>query len=136
MLHRSRVGKARKGGKGEIRITNPGHQLPVKVVLDNGIKPLGDQPWKTVMDSMTEEERERWSTHILPNTVALELYDFADAIIHNREPEVDGQEAFKSTALCLSIFESAWLGEPVKVKDIENGKIENYQREINERLGI
>jgi hypothetical protein len=36
----------------------------------------------------------------------------------------------------MAIFESSYIGKPVKVSEVENCTIENYQKEINEKLGI
>ena len=45
-------------------------------------------------------------------------------------------EAYKDMAIPLSFYESATLGRPVKVKDVEELRVEEYQKEINGRLGI
>jgi len=55
---------------------------------------------------------------------------------NNRKPELDGLQGLKDVAVPMAVYESAWLGEPVKIKDIENCKIENYQKEINKALNI
>jgi UDP-N-acetyl-2-amino-2-deoxyglucuronate dehydrogenase len=67
---------------------------------------------------------------------AIELLDFAEAILNQGRPEVNGILGAKAMAVPMAIFESSWLGEPVKISDVENCKIENYQAEINEALGI
>jgi predicted dehydrogenase len=67
---------------------------------------------------------------------AIELLDFANAIIEQRKPEVDGVLGTKAQAIPMAIFESSFTGEPVKVSDIEDCKIESYQMEINEALGL
>lgn len=68
--------------------------------------------------------------------IAIELYDFAEAVLYSRKPEVNGNEGLKAVALTYAILESAFLNSPVKVKDVENGKISGYQQEINEAWNI
>ena len=63
--------------------------------------------------------------------IAIELYDFADALI-NKRPEVDGVNGLKVAALTYAICESACLGKPVRVSDVENNKISNYQQTIDQ----
>ena len=70
------------------------------------------------------------------NPFAIELYDFYLAVTEKRKPEVDAKEAYKDMAIPLGFYESARLNRAVKVRDIEELKIEEYQREINEKLNI
>jgi len=86
--------------------------------------------------SLKFEELEKWFPKGSMDTIATELYDFYDSVINKRKPEVDGWEAYKDMAIPLGFYESATLGNPVKIKDIEELRIEEYQREINEKLGI
>ncbi|MEM2905552.1 MAG: Gfo/Idh/MocA family oxidoreductase [Candidatus Bathyarchaeia archaeon] len=86
--------------------------------------------------SLKPEELERWFPGGATDTVATELYDFYDAVTSRRKPEVDGHEAYRDMAIPLAFYESAELGQPVKVDDVESLRIESYQKEINEKLGI
>jgi len=56
--------------------------------------------------------------------------------VEGKRPEVDGWEAYKDMAIPLSFYESAALERPIRVKDVEDLRIENYQSEINEKLGL
>lgn len=67
---------------------------------------------------------------------AVELWDFADALLHSRKPEVDGVMGLRAEAVPMAIYESSRLGGPVEVARVERCEVENYQREINEALGI
>jgi len=62
--------------------------------------------------------------------------DFCDAILNEGEPELDGLQGLKDVAIPMAVYESAWLGEPVRVEDVEECRIESYQREINEALNL
>jgi len=70
------------------------------------------------------------------DTFAIELYDFYVAITEGRKPEVDGWEGYRDMAIPLGFYESSMLNKPVKVKDVEELRVEEYQKEINESLGI
>ena len=70
------------------------------------------------------------------NSFAIELYDFYRAIVDNRKPEVDALEGYKDMTIPLGFYESALLGRAVKVKDVEELRLEGYQKEINENLGL
>ena len=69
------------------------------------------------------------------DSVALELLDFANAILHGTKVEVDGLEGLRDEAVCYAVYESATLGEPVIVRDVLEGRVESYQRAIKEGLG-
>jgi len=68
--------------------------------------------------------------------VVIECYDFLDAIEKNRKPEVDGEAGMKAKAICESIYESAYIGQAVRYEDVLSGKIEEYQKPINEHWGL
>jgi predicted dehydrogenase len=88
------------------------------------------------MATLSEEEKNRLFPHGFTNGVTIECYDFLDAIQNDREPEVTGEVGMKAKAICESIYESATCGKAVKYDDVLDGKIEEYQRPINERWGI
>lgn len=88
------------------------------------------------MQSLSDEEKDRLFPRGVTNSEAVELDDFADAILKGTKVEVDGIDGMRSEAICMGVFESSWLGAPVKIKDIEDCKIEGYQKEINEDLGL
>ncbi len=91
---------------------------------------------RKMMKSLEPQDLEKWFPQGARDTFATELYDFYDSIINKRRPEVDGWEAYKDMAIPLAFYESATLGKPVKMKDVEELKIQEYQKEINEKLGI
>jgi len=91
---------------------------------------------RKMTESLKPEELEKWFPLGSRDTFATELYDFYDSVMNKRRPEVDGWEAYKDMAIPLGFYESASLGEPVKMKDVEDLRIEEYQKEINEKLGI
>lgn len=91
---------------------------------------------KKFRESISDEEKEKLFPSGITDTMAIELKDFADALLTGSTPEVDGIEGLKDQAICMAIFESAALNQPVSISDIENCKIEEYQKEINDGLGL
>jgi predicted dehydrogenase len=87
-------------------------------------------------NDLPTEEIERLFPKGSTNTVATEIYDFYTSIINNRKPEVDAYEGYKDMAIPLGFYESALLGRTVKIKDIEDLRLEEYQQEINVKLEL
>jgi len=116
---------------------------PLRVSFDDGRVISGDEILKTTTvyagnDVTTKIFPEGLAHYELPfqeadrRLIAIELYDFADAVINRRRPEVDGADGLKAAALTYAICESSCLGKPVRVSDVENGRICSYQQTINE----
>lgn len=89
--------------------------------------------------SISAEERE----HLFPlgitspvASVAFELHEFVEAVVRGGAVEIDGVEGMKDLALSLAIYESEAAGGPVRIKDIENGRVADYQRQFDEPLGL
>ncbi len=70
------------------------------------------------------------------STVAIEIWDFARAVLDGGKVEVDGRLGAEAEALPMGIFESSATGEVVSIKDILDCKVEVYQEEINRDLGL
>jgi len=90
----------------------------------------------SMMQKLNPEIVERFFPKGSTNSIAIELYDFYESVMNKREPEVDAWEGYRDMAIPLGFYESARLGRSVKVKDIEELRLEDYQREINEKLGV
>ncbi|MEM3605095.1 MAG: Gfo/Idh/MocA family oxidoreductase [Candidatus Bathyarchaeia archaeon] len=88
------------------------------------------------LSSLDSEGKRRLFPYGIMNGVFIECYDFLDAVENKRKPEVDGEEGLKAKAICESIYESAYLGQPVKYTDVLEGRVEAYQKPINEYFGL
>jgi predicted dehydrogenase len=65
---------------------------------------------------------------------ALELWDFFDAILNQRDPEVDGWDGLRTLALADAIYESSLTGSAVRVEDILTGNVGSaWQADIDAR---
>ena len=68
--------------------------------------------------------------------IALELQEFGEAILSGRQPEVTGAMGLDAVALTFAILESGSLNEPVSLVDVAADRVNGYQREINESVGL
>jgi len=110
--------------KGNVMILNDGTRVSIveffKEKADNNLREkLFPYPYKELEDSF-----------------AFELNDFVDAITNKGRPETDGYDGLKSIAICYAIIESAFINRPVKVKEVESGEVDAYQREIDEYYNL
>ena len=121
----SSFGKWIYGSKGVIKEEN--------LVLDSGFRM---NVTSFFLLNASQQEKEKYFPHGLYDSVAIELYDFLTAVRDKKKPETSAIEGYKAMAISYSVIESSYLKKPVNVKDVEELKIENYQKEINEKLGI
>lgn len=89
-----------------------------------------------MMNALTAEEKERLFPNGVTNDVAIELWDFGEAILNHRRPEVDGRLGALAEAIPIAVFESSWSGQPVKVEKVLKCDVEDYQRDVNENAGL
>jgi predicted dehydrogenase len=68
--------------------------------------------------------------------IALEHHEFATCIATGAAPEVTGEIGRRAVAMVYALFESGKLGRPVSIAEVEQVKVEAYQREIDEHLGL
>ena len=86
--------------------------------------------------------KERLSSYDMPfeqidrKLIAIELQDFADAVLNGREPEVTGAAGLEAVALIYAILESGYSGAPVSFADVAGDRVNAYQQEINNSVGL
>lgn len=68
--------------------------------------------------------------------LAIEVHDFADAILTGRAPEVDGHGGMTAVAAVLGAYESGLLGRPVTMEEMLSGAVSAYQDQIDSALGL
>ena len=68
--------------------------------------------------------------------IAIELQDFGDAILNDKEPEVTGEIGLNATALSYATLESGFIGKPVSFVDVVNDQVNAYQESINKSIGL
>ncbi len=84
------------------------------------------------MQQLSKAKTQRLFPYGLDDGVSNECWDFIEAIDKGRQPEVDGYAALKAKALCYAFYESNLAGKPIKPADVESGKVNAYQRPIDE----
>jgi predicted dehydrogenase len=66
--------------------------------------------------------------------LAVEIDDFADAVLSGRPPEVDGLGGLRPLAVVLAVLESGLTGREVLVEDVIDGTVHAYQDSIDDAL--
>ena len=107
-----------------------------EIVLKDGKTIPMAELQKEFLESLGEEKKNRLFPHGFMDGVTIECYDLLDAIENERQPEVTGEVGMKAKTICESIFESGFCGQAVKYDDVLAGKVDAYQRPINEHWGI
>jgi len=111
------------------------------ILFDHGLKSRAEELTIEAlegqyMESLSPQEKDRWFPGGVTDTVATELEEFFRAIRGGPPVEITGMEGYKDQAVCEAVYESGATGAPVCVADIEALKIEQYQRDLNESVGI
>jgi predicted dehydrogenase len=70
----------------------------------------------------------------IEDTIATELYEFTQAVLHGTPVEITGLEGFKDQAISMALYESDELNRPVSLAEVESLKAEAYQKRINAEL--
>ena len=68
--------------------------------------------------------------------IALEYYELAESILSGRKIEVDGICGLKDVAALYAIFESSRVGRALRMSEVENCEVYEYQAEIDEALSL
>ena len=68
--------------------------------------------------------------------IAYELHEMGEAVLNGREVEVDGACGLKDVAALYAVLESAVAGRAVRMSEVENCEVYEYQAEIDAALGV
>jgi predicted dehydrogenase len=113
-----------------------GPRITAQVVLKDGTTRALEEYYKEYLEALGEKGRQRVFPHGIEDGFALEIYDFLTAVRDGRPPEIDGEQGLRAKAIALAIYESNATGQAVRVQDVLDGKVDSYQRPINEQWGI
>ncbi len=72
----------------------------------------------------------------LTDPFALNQHDWLDAIRQQRRPETGGREGLRDLAAAYAVLESSLAGRRVAVADVASGELRDYQRPLDEHLGL
>ena len=106
------------------------------IVLADGTEKPYEEIEEEYRAQLDEETAAKLFPHGVKNDVAIECWDFVEAVRLRRPPEIDGEAAKRAKCVCLAIYEAATAGEAVRVADVFDGKVSAYQDPINEHWGI
>lgn len=111
-------------------------QFGADLTLQDGTKVPYEQIEEQFMGTLSDEEKHQLFPYGITDGIAIECWDFIEAVADGRKPEIDAEEALQAKSLCFALYESAHANKPVKVADVRDGKISAYQDPINEYWDI
>ncbi len=138
------------GSEGSLRLPGSRTGRPIHVTLSGRRSPVGQkdllgQAPDFRLDEVTSKMfggRDKMSSYDAAleqpdrKLIAIELQDFADAILSGRRPEVTGEEGLDAVALSYAILESGRLAQPVGFSDVRSDRVSAYQQPINAAAGL
>ena len=136
------------GTRGSLACPGDRNGRPIRLMLDDGVaiddERILDYAPSYKLDpaaaALFGGERVWTYDYDFPTTdrklLALEYQEFAECIRNGTQPEVTGEVAKRAVALVYALFESDRTGRPVTIAEIESVAIDDYQREIDEYLGL
>lgn len=87
--------------------------------------------------SLKDDDRENLFPLGIMSDIAQEVHEFVVACLKgDPKVEVDGEEGYKSQAVCMAVYEAAILKQTISVADVMALRVEAYQRPLNERWQI
>lgn len=113
------------GSRGSIK----GGQLLVDGADRQSLQPLFEQ-------SLGDSEREAYFPMGLRDPFAIQQLDWLRAIEAGREPETSGYEGLRDLACAFAMLESSALRCQVSLDDVLAGRVDAYQREIDQHYGL
>jgi 1,5-anhydro-D-fructose reductase (1,5-anhydro-D-mannitol-forming) len=113
------------GSKGSIR----GDEL----MLDGGQRQALQQQFEL---ALLGREHEQFFPLRLRDPFALQQLDWLRAIERGGDPETSGPEGLRDLACAYAILESSALGRQVTLDEVLDGRVDAYQREIDEHYGL
>jgi len=82
--------------------------------------------------SLSDTDKARLFPYGATDGFAIEVWDFVDAIATGRKPEMDGLDGLRAKALCETCYEAAVAGRPVRYADVLEGRVNAYQKPIDD----
>ncbi len=136
--------------EGSIGLPGSRSGRPAQVTRLGAEQPLSEQETLALAPAFQVDDttarmfggKRRISSYKLPfeevdrKLVAIELQDFADAILAGKGPEVTGEVGLKAVALAYAILESGYARKAVSFADVMEDRVNAYQQEINASVGL
>jgi len=111
-------------------------QFGADLTLCDGTEVPYEEIEQQYLASLSEDEKSRLFPYGITDGIAIECWDFVEAVAEGRDPEIGAEEALQAKSLCFALYESAEANAPVKVADVREGRVSAYQDPIDEYWGI
>jgi predicted dehydrogenase len=86
--------------------------------------------------ALSDADRARFFPSGLRDPYAIQQLDWLQAIARGADPETSGQEGLHDLACAFAILESSALGRQVTLEEMLDGRVDGYQREIDQHYGL
>ena len=86
--------------------------------------------------ALSAAEREQLFPLGLRDPYAIQQLDWLRAIERGTDPETSGREGLRDLACAFAILESSALGRQVTLDEVLDGRVDGYQREIDQHYGL
>lgn len=104
-----------------------------RLKLDDGTD-VGIHEFFEVHASIADKERS--FPMGIRDAFTLEKWDWFHAVEQNAEPEASGEEGLRDLAVSLAMLESFMANRPVSINEVLDGRVDGYQRPIDEHYGL
>src|SRR6266540_11913 len=86
--------------------------------------------------ALSDADRARFFPRGLRDPYAIQQLDWLQAIERGDDPETSGEEGLRDLACAFAIIESSALGRQVTLEELLDGRVDGYQREIDQHYGL
>jgi UDP-N-acetyl-2-amino-2-deoxyglucuronate dehydrogenase len=106
-------------------------QFGADLMTNEGVETPYEELEKQYLASLSAKKRDQLFPYGFNDGMTNECWDFIDAMDRGRQPELSGEDGMKAKAICYAMYESNLSRGPVKVADVESGKVRAYQKPID-----
>jgi predicted dehydrogenase len=104
-----------------------------EVILDDGTRTSANDLFESQADQALKE---RFFPLGLRDPFAVSQYDWLRAIDQGAQPETSGEEGLRDLAASFAMIESSQRQAAVTLEAVLDGRVDDYQAEINEHYGL
>lgn len=120
-------------GSGEVFYGSKGRVSGDEVTLEDG----STATLASLYEKRASPERKAKDFPLgLSDNFALAQYEWLAAIRERRDPETSGRDALANLACAFALLESAQARRQVDVEEVASGRLDAYQRDLDEHYGI
>ena len=107
-------------------------QLGADLMTKDGVEVKYEDLNAQYLASLSAKKKAALFPYDLSDGISNECYDFIEAVAEDKEPEIGGEKAMMAKAVCLAMYESQFCGRPVTIADVISGKVNAYQKPVDE----